>query len=386
MKQGSSIALLVSLALILSGCGGGGDGGSVQMPPTQTPEPTPPENLKLSDVQALDPGQVLDIAQQAAISMPKFGSVVQSASATLADVNTAAVEFDRGQMAVTVTRQDGSSLTLDSRMDAVETAGGFWHGYHHRGWALLRVSGNSATIAAISGEWSPHDYGDWIAGGVWLHFTGNLWRTPIRTLLHITFPAYKARLDALVLVRARERGLPARQAKPCGQDARAPRKGVAIHKHPLGTTICHLGGDEIGKLNRVRILSVTGAEIGAFVDGPEFDGSPTFPSLGIATYNGVAAGFFAARYGNEYAGTILPPGTVGIGAYEGDLRLTADFGAGSISGKVDSIEISGIYETPRGALLELSGPSVNEIHLSATGFTDGRFIGGVTVTSRTQDL
>ena len=306
MKQGSSIALLVSLALILSGCGGGGDGGSVQMPPTQTPEPTPPENLKLSDVQALDPGQVLDIAQQAAISMPKFGSVVQSASATLADVNTAAVEFDRGQMAVTVTRQDGISLTLDSRMDAVETAGGFWHGYHHRGWALLRVSGNSATIAAISGEWSPHDYGDWIAGGVWLHFTGNLWRTPI---------------------------------------------------------------------------SVTGAEIGAFVDGPEFDGSPTPPSLGIATYNGVAAGFFAAKYGNEYAGTILPPGTVGIGAYEGDLRLTADFGAGSISGKVDSIEISGIYETPRGALLELSGPSVNEIHLSATGFTDGRFIGGVTVTS-----
>ena len=79
-------------------------------------------------------------------------------------------------------------------------------------------------------------------------------KTTLRTLIHITFPAYKARLDALVLVRARERGLPARQAKPCGQDARAPRKGVAIHKHPPETTICHLGGDEIGKLNRVRIL------------------------------------------------------------------------------------------------------------------------------------
>ncbi len=306
MKQGLGIALLVSLVLALSGCGGGGDGGSVQTPPMQPPDPTPPENLKLSDVQALDPEQVLDVAQEAAISMPKFGSVVQSASATLADVNTAAVEFDRGQMAVTVTRQNGRSLTLDSRMDAVEVAGGFWHGYHHRGWALLRVSGNSATIAAISGEWSPHDYGDWIAGGVWLHFTGNLWTTPV---------------------------------------------------------------------------SVTSAEIGAFVDGPELDGSPTLPSLGTATYNGGAAGFFAARYGNEYAGTILPPDTVGIGAYEGDLRLTADFGTGSISGKVDSIEISGIYETPGGDQVEWSGPSVNEIHLGATGFTDGRFTGRVTVTS-----
>ena len=303
LLQGLGIALLVSLVLALSGCGGGADSGDKVV---QTPEFAPPENLQLEDVQALNPEQVLDVARKAATSMPKFGSVVQSASATLADVNTAAVEFDRGQMAVTVTRQDGRSLTLDSRTDAVETAGGFWHGYEHRGWGLLRVSGNSATIAAISGEWSPHDYGDWITGGVWLHFTGNLWRTPV---------------------------------------------------------------------------SVAGAEIGAFVDGPELDSSPTLPSLGIATYNGAAAGFFAARHGNEYAGTILPPGTVGIGAYEGDLRLTADFGEGSISGKVDSIEISGIYETPRGALLELSGPSVSEIHLGATGFTDGRFTGGVTVTS-----
>ena len=299
------IALLVSLVLALLGCGGGGVD-SMQTPPTQLPEPTPPENLQLGDVQALDPEQVLDIARQAAISMPKFGSVVQSAGATLADVNTAAVEFDRGQMAVTVTRQDGRALTLDSRTDVIETEDGLWHGYAHRGWGLLRVSGNSATIAATVAEWSPNDYGDWIAGGVWLHFTGNLWRTPV---------------------------------------------------------------------------SIVGAEIGAFVDGPELDGSSTLPSLGIATYNGVAAGFFAARYGNEYAGTILPPGTVGIGAYEGDLRLTADFGDGSISGKVDSIEISGIYETPRGALLELSGPSVSELHLGATGFTDGRFTGGVTVTS-----
>ena len=88
----------------------------------------------------------------------------------------------------------------------------------------------------------------------------------LRTLLHITFPAYKARLDALVLVRARERGLPARQAKPCGQDARAPRKGVAIHKHPLETTICHLGGDEIGKLNRVRILTSDNTASGVWAD------------------------------------------------------------------------------------------------------------------------
>ena len=43
------------------------------------------------------------------------------------------------------------------------------------------------------------------------------------------------------------------------------------------------------------VPSVTGAEIGAFVDGPELSGSATLPSLGTASYSGPAAGLYAQR-------------------------------------------------------------------------------------------
>ena len=299
-------ALLAGLMLVLLGCGGGGDGGGkvVQTPPTQTPESAPPQNLTTSDIQALDPAHVLDVAQGAADSTPKFGSVVQSVSEGIADTNTADVEFDRGQMALTVTRADGSRLVLDSRTDTFESRDGFYHGYNHRAWALLKASGRSATIAATGAEWSPNDYGDWITGGVWLHFTGNLWTTPI---------------------------------------------------------------------------NITGVEIGAFVDGPELDGLPTVPSLGTATYNGSASGWYVGSYGSD---AVVPLGTVELGGYDGDLRLAADFGAGRISGRIHSIKVTGIAETPGGQYFEFAdADSAVEIHLGATGFTDGQFTGGVTVTS-----
>ena len=300
--QRLGIALLAGLMLALSGCGGGDKG--VQTPPTQTPEPVPPQNLKTSDVQALDPKQVLNAAQDGAIdSRPKFGSVVQSISEGIADTNTADVEFDRGQMTLTVTRADGSRLILDSRTDTFESEDGFFHGYNHRAWALLKASGRSATIAATGAEWSPNDYGDWITGGFWLHLTGNLWTTPV---------------------------------------------------------------------------NVTGVEIGAFVDGPELNGRPTLPSMGTATYNGSAAGFYVSEYGNES----VVPGTIEIGSYGGNLQLTADFGANSISGGIHSIRVYGIGETPAGDTYSFEDePSGTEIRLGATGFSDGRFTGEVTLIS-----
>lgn len=307
LPQGLGIALLASsLTLALSGCGGGGDGGDkvVQTSPPQTPEPAPSQNLKTSDVQALAPQQVLNVAQDGAIdSRPKFGNVMQSISEGIADTNTADVEFDRGQMTLTVTRADGSRLILDSRTDTFESEDGFFHGYNHRAWALLKASGRSATIAITGAEWSPDDYGDWTTGSIWLHLTGNLWTAPVR---------------------------------------------------------------------------VTGVEIGAFVDGPEFDGRPTLPSLGTATYNGRASGLYVSEYGNES----VVPGTIELGSYGGDLQLTADFGTSSISGRIHSIRVYGIAETPAGNTYTFEDePAPSEIRLGATGFSDGQFTGEVTLIS-----
>lgn len=305
MKQRLGIALLVSLALALSGCGGGGDDGAVQI---QIPDPVPPQNLETSDIQALAPQEVLSVAQGAADSRPKFGSVVQSISEGIADTNTVDVEFDRGQMTTTVTRTDGSRLVLDSRTDTLVSVDGFLASYTHRAWALLKASGRSATIAAITAAWSPYDYGDWIAGGIWLHLTGDLWTLPVE---------------------------------------------------------------------------VAGIELGAFVEGPELNGRPTLPSSGTATYNGSAAGIYAGQYGNDS----VAPGTVEVGGYDGDLRLAADFGAGRISGKIYSIKVTGIAETPTGQQVAFENVvTPYEVNLGAIGFTDGRFIGNVTVTSTEPEI
>ena len=88
-------------------------------------------------------------------------------------------------------------------------------------------------------------------------------------------------------------------------------------------------------------LQITGAEIGAFVDGPELSGMLTPPSLGTATYRGSAGGFYGyqSAHGSE------------IGEFSANATLTANFAANTVSGCVGcggGVVVSGLYETSEG--------------------------------------
>ncbi len=82
------------------------------------------------------------------------------------------------------------------------------------------------------------------------------------------------------------------------------------------------------------------AEIGAFIDGSEFDSPIQVPVTGTATYTGRADGGYIVRYGTDFAD--VSSGTWEQGEYTGRTRLTADFGSSQISGRIDNIGLHNI--------------------------------------------
>jgi hypothetical protein len=127
--------------------------------------------------------------------------------------------------------------------------------------------------------------------------------------------------------------------------------------------------------------SVTGVEVGAFVDGPELDISnpPTTPMQGTATYSGFAEGVYAGRYGSIVPGQTLSEGSTETGIWSSTIGLTADFGAGTISGCIGcqtSVNVTGVYQDAAtgetGAFADMATPY--RVHLGAASFaSNGTF-------------
>ena len=121
-------------------------------------------------------------------------------------------------------------------------------------------------------------------------------------------------------------------------------------------------------------------EAGAFVDAPELMGTPTLPSLGTASYRGIATGGYAIGYGDDFAEA--SSGSHEMGDYEGTLELTADFAAEDIDGRVHSIQVDGLHTTAGRGTRPINGVSVPyEITLETANFGRGGFTGSTSVTS-----
>ena len=88
-------------------------------------------------------------------------------------------------------------------------------------------------------------------------------------------------------------------------------------------------------------LRTQDAEIGAFIDGPEFADTVQVPVTGTATYNGRAAGVYLTEYGTD-GSPAVPSGTFEEGEFTGRATLTADFGSNRISGRVDTIGLHNV--------------------------------------------
>jgi len=269
--RNSLVSLLLAGTVALSGRVGG----------SGNPRPSDITQIQLivSDAYSADPERTRATVARVASSLPQFGSVTQSSnqgdSGITADV--ASTTFDGRNVLLTVARQDGSPLRLDSAVHTVpdstidqETP--IRNHTDARSRVLLDYTNSSFTVGLAAVSWNNSDSTDYLAGGYWMHAIG---------------------------------------------DFSAER--------------------------------VTGIEVGAFIDGPELDGSASVPPIGTATYTGTASGLYVYEYGSGLDETLA--GTVEVGVYEGVATLNADFGAGTIAGCVGcagAVIVTGVTRTPDG--------------------------------------
>ena len=88
-------------------------------------------------------------------------------------------------------------------------------------------------------------------------------------------------------------------------------------------------------------LTDDGTQVGAFVDGPEFDAAPSLPATGSASYLGLVGGLFTADLGSDYT-----EGSYASGEYDGHVQLTIAFDGGpnddaSVLGRISDLDLVG---------------------------------------------
>ena len=120
---------------------------------------------------------------------------------------------------------------------------------------------------------------------------------------------------------------------------------------------------------------ITGAEFGAFVDGPEISASnpPTLPVSGTASYLGLAEGM-----GFQFNGTDTDdPGARWYGIFSATADLRADFSNMTISGCVGCVGdvlFTGRYEASSGRVQDVTTTSPAQLHLGPAPISqDGSF-------------
>ena len=117
MKATTCFAALATIGLLaLTGClHDGGDDDSLASGPPATTE-TDTSTATLNDSRSANSAEILDATAQAAMSLPRFGSVVQAAAVGMASTLPAFPRaFDGTDLTITVSRDDGSALDARHR-------------------------------------------------------------------------------------------------------------------------------------------------------------------------------------------------------------------------------------------------------------------------------
>ncbi len=144
--------------------------------------------------------------------------------------------------------------------------------------------------------------------------------------------------------------------------------GVYTNWNDVDPTDYLAGGYWMHLKGRTDPLTITGTEIGAFVDGPEISSPPTLPRLGTATYRGRAGGAYV----------YVSPSFSEVGEFTADMRLTANFASNTLSGCMGcgDLAISGVAEDASGRSQPFLGVSVPvRLRLGAAPIaSDGTFV------------
>ncbi len=288
-------ALSAAAIAFLAACGGGGGGGG--------PDPNA-SRVTPASIYTPNAPRLVEAGRRAAVSEPGFGSVFQSAGVNVAAVRSAGITRRAdGSFTTEIRRADGSRTALNSVDHLFASAPVVSPAARAaEGATLLDYGAGYVTLAGGTVDHDPNDFGDWIAGGYWLHIEGD-WRN---------------------------------------------------------------GG-------------VEGVEIGAVVDGPEISRPATVPGIGTASYRGVAGGIYGIAGGSDAAA----PGASQVGDYRGAFRATADFGAGTVSGRIDGITLTGVTVHPDGRTDVFEDDPDRTVLTLVPGRigTDGRAAGRVLIAS-----
>lgn len=182
MRPFTGIAVLAMASLLaVSACSSGGGDPDPDPDPMVRMDPTPrsgtasPETVKR--VRSARATEIVDTTAQAAVSPPRAGSVYQSAAEGLAGISGIGTSFDGADLNLTVSRADGSSMSVGSDyafLGPYEAASPV-DGHHKvREWGVARADDQGISIARVLVSWDEGDSTDYLAGGYWMHLAGDV--------------------------------------------------------------------------------------------------------------------------------------------------------------------------------------------------------------------
>ena len=167
------------VALSLTACGGGGSGTDVSANKAMRAIITEAPAVSAADVQ--NTASTVSAASQAGSSLPSFGSVTQSANRSgVSGVSTdrASTEFDGETFVLKVDRQSGTDIHLSTAEDGtflnpVTTSPLAGHDTSQDGY-IIDYKKSETTLAYGVVSWDNTDPSDYLAGGYWLHASGDI--------------------------------------------------------------------------------------------------------------------------------------------------------------------------------------------------------------------
>lgn len=165
MKAITSTAALATIGLLaLSAC-----------VHSDSDRPTPMDTANAS--RGAHSAQILEVTAQAAMSQPLSGRVVQAAAVDVASASDVSTAFDGTDLTITVSRDDGSTLTLNTASDASDVSDPFDSpiaGHSAQTWGVLKIDTEGISVARATVTANGSDAADYLAVGYWMHLAGDV--------------------------------------------------------------------------------------------------------------------------------------------------------------------------------------------------------------------
>ena len=178
MKATTCFAALAMIGpLALAGClhdGGNDDTLASGIPATTE---TDMSTVTLNDSRSANSAEILDATSQAAMSPPRFGSVVQAAAVDVASTSSISTAFDGTDLTITVSRDDGGTLALDTGSDVSDSSGTSESpiaGHSAQAWVVLKIDNDGISVARATVTANDSDAADYLTMGYWMHIAGDL--------------------------------------------------------------------------------------------------------------------------------------------------------------------------------------------------------------------